>query len=348
MIATATMYLSALGGFVLLMLCGDLLVRGAVGLAARFGVSSLVIALTVVALGTSMPELVISADAALQGSPDIAIGNVVGSNIANILLVLGLPALVHPISCGGRSLTSNMWIMVGASLLLIALSFFGEFNRGEGLLLVVLLGIYIGWSQVDVRTHRLEARALAAEARAMAIEVKETGKVVEHAVEEMIEKDVPTAAMSSLVIAAFLLVGIVGLPLGAHLVVAGGTAIARAFAVPEATIALSMIAVGTSLPELSTSLMAAWRREYDVAIGNVVGSNIVNILGILGVTALIAPLPVAPNFLRVDLWVMLLAALAIVPTVVARGSIVRWKGAVFVVAYAVYLVVILQRGEGLT
>lgn len=342
------MYLSVLGGFALLMLCGDLLVRGAVGLAARFGVSSLVIALTVVALGTSMPELVISADAALQGSPDIALGNVVGSNIANILLVLGLPALVYPISCRGRALKLNTWIMLAVSVLLIALCFLGPLDRGEGLLLLVLLGIYLGWSQIDARTHRFEARALAAEARAMTLEVKETGKVVEHAIEEVIEEDVPTAAMSQLVIAVFLLVGIVGLPLGAHLVVAGGTAIARAFAVPEATIALSMIAIGTSLPELSTSLMAAWRREHDVAIGNVVGSNIVNILGILGVTALIAPLPVAPNFLRLDLWVMLLAALAIVPTVMARGSIVRWKGAVFVVAYAVYLIAILQHGRGLT
>ena len=341
-------YLELLGGFVLLVLCGDLLVRGAVGLAARFHVSPLVIALTVVALGTSMPELVISADATLQGSPDIAIGNVVGSNIANILLVLGLPALIYPISCGGRALVSNTWIMVGASVMLIALAFFGEFNRGEGLLLLVMLGIYLAWSQVDARAHRLAARAAAAEARALALEMKEAGKAVEQAVEEAIDRDVPSTAMSSIVIGAFILVGCAGLPLGAHLVVAGGTGIARAFAVPEAVIALSLIAVGTSLPELATSLMAAWRREHDVAIGNVVGSNIINILAVLGVSAMISPLSIAPNFLRADLWVMLLAALALTPVVIARSSITRWMGAAFVLAYAIYLFSILQRGSGLT
>ncbi len=343
----AMMYLSLLGGFVLLMLCGDLLVRGAAALAARFGVSSLVIALTVVAVGTSMPELVISADAALQGSPDIALGNVVGSNIANILLVLGLPALIYPMSCSDGSLKQNTMIMLGASVLLIALCFLGTLTRGEGLLLLVLLGIYIAWSLLTVQTHRLEARARAAEARALALEVKETGKAVEAAVEQVIVKDVPTVAMSSLVIAAFILIGCVGLPLGAHLVVAGGTAIARAFAVPEATIALSLVAVGTSLPELSTSLMAAWRKEHDIAIGNVIGSNIVNILGILGLSSLIAPLPVSATFLQIDLWVMLLAAFAIIPTIMTRGSITWWKGAAFVLAYAIYIVSILHRGSAL-
>lgn len=341
------MYLSVLGGFVLLMLCGDLLVRGAVALAARFGVPSLVIALTIVAVGTSMPELVISADAALQGSPDIALGNVVGSNIANILLVLGLPALIYPMSCADGSLKRNTMIMLGASVLLIALCLLGPLNRGEGLLLLVLLGIYIAWSLLEVQTHRLEARARAAEARALALEVKETGKAMEAAVEQVIVRDVPTVTMSWLVIAALILVGCAGLPVGAHLVVAGGTAIARAFSVPEATIALSLVAIGTSLPELSTSLMAAWRKEHDIAIGNVIGSNIVNILGILGVSSLIAPLPVAATFLHVDLWVMLLAAFAIVPTVMARGSITWWKGAAFVLAYAIYIVSILHRGSAL-
>lgn len=339
------MYLSVLGGFVLLVLSGDLLVRGAVGLASRFGTSPLVIAVTVVALGTSMPELVISADAALQGSPEIALGNVIGSNIANILLVLGLPALISPLSCSDGSLKGSVLIMLGASAALTALCFLGPIGRGEGLLLLVLCGAYVAWSLLEVRTHRLEARALAAEARALALEVKEPGKAVEQAVEHAIVKNVPTAATSWAVIAAFTLIGFVGLPLGAHLVVSGGTAIARAFAVPEATIALTLVAVGTSLPELTTSLMAAWRKEHDVAIGNVIGSNIINILAILGVSSLIAPLPVAANFLHVDLWAMLLAAFAIVPTVMSRARITWWKGAMFVLAYAIYMVSIFQRGS---
>lgn len=342
------MYLSLAGGLILLLLCGDLLVRGAAGLAARIGISPLVIALTVVALGTSMPELVISVDAALRGSPGIALGNVVGSNIANILLVLGLPTLIYPIACRSQALGLNTGFMLGASLLLIALCFLGPLARGEGLLLVVLLAAYLAWSAWDARRHRIDAREQAAKAAALVRDVTETGQLVEHAVEGIVERDVKPAVMSRLVIGVFILVGCVGLPIGAHLVVEGGAGLARVFGVPEAAIALSLIAIGTSLPELSTSLMAAWRRQHDLAIGNAVGSNIVNILAILGVTSLIAPLPVAANFLHVDLWVMLLAALAIVPTVAARGSITRTKGAIFILSYAIYLFTIFHDGSAVT
>lgn len=335
-------YLSLAAGLLLLLLCGDLLVRGAAGLAARAGVSPLVIALTVVALGTSMPELVISVDAALRGSPDIALGNVVGSNIANILLVLGVPALVYPIACRSQALGLNTGFMLAASGLLIALCFLGPLTRGEGLLLVALLAAYLAWSAWTARRYRIDAREQTAKAEALVRDVKETGRLVEHAVEDIVEKDVKPAVMSRLVIGVFILVGCIGLPVGAHLVVEGGSELARIFGVPDAVIALSLIAAGTSLPELSTSLMAAWRRQYDLAIGNVVGSNIINILAILGVTSLIAPLPVAANFLHFDLWVMLLAALAIVPTVVARGSITRTRGAIFVLSYAIYLFAIFQ------
>ncbi|MCE9649446.1 MAG: calcium/sodium antiporter [Parvibaculum sp.] len=335
-------YLSLAGGLLLLLLCGDLLVRGAAGLAARAGISPLVIALTVVALGTSMPELMISVDAALRGSPDIALGNVVGSNIANILLVLGLPALAYPIACRSQALGVNTGFMLAVSGLLIALCFLGPLTRGEGLLLIALLAAYLAWSVRAARGYRLDARERAATTEALVKDVKETGRLIEHAVEEIVEKDVKPATMSRLVIGVFILVGCIGLPIGARLVVEGGTGLARAFDIPEAAIALSLIAIGTSLPELSTSLMAAWRRQHELAIGNVVGSNIINILAILGVSSLIAPLPVAANFLHLDLWVMLLAALAIVPTVAARGSITRTKGAIFVLSYVIYLFAIFQ------
>lgn len=307
------MYASLAAGLVVLLLCGDLLVRGAAGLAERAGLSPLVIALTVVALGTSMPELVVSVSAALQGSPDIALGNVVGSNIANILLVLGVPAMLYPIACSHHALRLNTAFMLAASGMLIVFCLVGPLTRGEGQLLLVALAGYLVWSARDAKRHPADAIE----------QTTETITKVEH--------------MPRLTIAGFILVGCIGLPIGAHLVVEGGTTMARSFGVSDAVIALTLIAVGTSLPELATSLMAAIRKRHDVAIGNVIGSNIINILAILGVTSLIMPLPVAPNFLRLDLWVMLLAAFAIVPTVLARGSITRTKGAVFVAAYIAYV-----------
>ncbi|MBI1261131.1 MAG: calcium/sodium antiporter [Rhizobiales bacterium] len=337
------MYVWLISGFVLLVFCGDLLVRGAVSLAARLGVSSLVISLTIVALGTSMPELMIATDAALIGSPDIAIGNVVGSNIANILLVLGLPALIYPLACNQPSLRGNALMMIGASVILIVLAFIGPITRGEGFLLLVLTAIYFIWSREDVQKNKLEARTRAAEARAMALEVTKDETRLEERAEDVLHKDIPSTSVSWLVIGGYILIGCIGLPIGAHLVVIGGTDIARAFAVPESVIALSLIAVGTSLPEISTSLVAAWRREEGVAIGNVIGSNILNILAILGVASFVAPITVAPEFLHVDLWVMLITSLAILPIIMSKGSITRLNGAIFVLAYVAYLYAILQR-----
>lgn len=307
------MYLSLAAGLVILLLCGDLLVRGAAGLAERAGLSPLIIALTVVALGTSMPELFISVSAAYHGAPDIALGNVVGSNIANILLVLGLPAILYPIACSHHALRLNTSFMLAASGLLIVFCFLGPLASLQGQLLLVALAAYLIWSARDARRHPADA----------IVQTAETITMVEH--------------MPRATIAGFILVGCIGLPLGANLVVEGGTLMARSFGVSDAVIALTLIAVGTSLPELATSLMAAIRKRHDVAIGNVIGSNIINILAILGVTALIMPLPVAPNFLRLDLWVMLLAAFAIVPTVLARGTITRVMGALFVAAYVAYV-----------
>tara|TARA_R110000868_G_scaffold163559_2_gene395804 strand:- start:5727 stop:6683 length:957 start_codon:yes stop_codon:yes gene_type:complete len=312
------MYFSLAAGLLVLTLCGDLLVRGAAGLAERAGLSPLIIALTVVSLGTSMPELFISVSAALRGSPDIALGNVVGSNIANILLVLGIPAMLYPIACSHHALRLNTGFMLAASGLLIVFCLVGPLTRGEGEFLLVALVAYLAWSAWDAKRYPADA----------IVQTAETITLVKH--------------MPRATIAGFILVGCIGLPVGAHFVVEGGTLMARSFGVSEAVIALTLIAVGTSLPELATSLMAAIRRKHDVAIGNVIGSNIINILAILGVTSLIMPLPVAPNFLQLDLWVMLLAAFAIVPTVIARGTISRSMGAFFVVAYIAYVYAIFQ------
>tara|TARA_R110000824_G_scaffold390760_8_gene587772 strand:- start:23935 stop:24930 length:996 start_codon:yes stop_codon:yes gene_type:complete len=330
------MYISLALGLFLLLVAGDLLVRGAAGLAARAGLSPLIIALTVVAIGTSMPELVISVGAALRGSPDIAIGNVVGSNIANILLVLGLPAIIYPITCKTAGLRLNTGIMIAATMLLIAFCFLGPLTRLEGFLLVGLLTGYLAWSAWDARKHPEDLQAQTALAE----------ELMEEADHKLDEAGHPIHMAKSHIV-AFILVGCVGLPIGAHLVVEGGTELARLFGVPDAVIALSLIAVGTSLPELATSLMAAFRKRHDLAIGNVIGSNIVNILGILGITAFILPLPVAPNFLTFDLWVMLGAALIIVPTIWKRGSITRGTGAFFILAYGAYLFAIFHTGKGM-
>ncbi|MDO8288737.1 MAG: calcium/sodium antiporter [Parvibaculum sp.] len=330
------MYLSLAFGLVLLMLAGDLLVRGAAGLAARAGLSPLIIALTVVAIGTSMPELVISVSAALQGSPDIAIGNVVGSNIANILLILGLPALIYPIVCNARGLRRNTVVMLGTSLLLIALCFLGPLAFTEGLILIGLLVAYLFWSAWEAQRHPEDVTA----------QTKKAEELMEEADHKLSPAGTPVHMAKSHII-AFILVGCIGLPVGAHLVVEGGTEIARFFGVPDAVIALSLIAIGTSLPELATSLMAAFRHRYDLAIGNVVGSNIVNILGILGINALIMPLPVAANFLHFDLWVMLAAALVIMAIIGTHGTITRSKGVMFITAYGAYLYFIFHSGKDL-
>lgn len=328
------MYMSLALGLVLLLVAGDLLVRGAAGLAARAGLSPLIIALTIVAIGTSMPELVISVGAALRGSPDIAIGNVVGSNIANILLVLGLPAIIYPIVCNTAGLRLNTSIMIAATLLLIVFCMLGPLTRVEGVLLAGLLVCYLAWSAFDARKHPedLEAR-------------KERAEELMDEAEHKLDATGAPVHMPKKNIFAFILVGCIGLPIGAHLVVEGGTELARLFGVPDAVIALSLIAIGTSLPELATSLMAAFRKRHDLAIGNVIGSNIVNILGILGITALVLPLPVAPNFLSFDLWVMLGAALIIVPVIWKRGTISRGTGAFFVLAYGAYMFAIFNAGK---
>lgn len=327
------MYLLLGVGLMLLMGSGELLVRGATGLAARAGISPLIIALTVVALGTSMPELVISISATLQGSPDIAIGNVVGSNIANILLVLGLPAIIYPIVCRSKGLRLNTGIMLATTVLLIIFCAIGPLTRNEGLAFLTLLAAYLAWSAWEARKHTIDSRAHAIRAVELVQDVSEA----EQFIKEELKKPAVTSRM---VITAFIAIGCIGLPIGAQMVILGGTDLARVLGVPEAVIALSLIALGTSLPELATSLMAAARQRHDLAIGNAIGSNIINILMTLGVTALIKPIPIAENFLRIDLWVMLIAALAIVPTVAARGSITRAKGMVFVLTYAIYMFVI--------
>ncbi len=330
------------GGLVILLICGDLLVRGATSLAARYGVSPLLIALTIVAFGTSAPELLVSVRAALAGVPGIALGNVVGSNIANILLILGLPALIYPIACAGRIMPHNMLIMMAASVTLIALCFIGPLGFWQGLFLLTLLAIYLVYSGWDARMNPHEPSPLLASADDALPVPEHLGDPFAHdasfdAARSLPHGDLPPPLHSRRVIALKIVLGIAGLPLGARLVVDGGIDIAQVFGVSDAVIGLSLIAVGTSLPELATSVMAVFRRNDEMVVGNIVGSNIMNILAILGITALIAPLPIDKDFLTFHLWVMLGAAVLLLPMAMTGHKIGRIAGAVFLLCYGAYL-----------
>lgn len=299
-------------GLALLIIGGEGLVRGAVNLALRLGIPALIVGLTVVAFGTSAPELLVSVNAALKGEPGIALGNVVGSNIANILLILGLPALITVIHSSKSDTQRSYTMMIGASLLFIALCFVGPLTWWHGLILLAGLDLMIGDNIRIARAHR----ALAA---ADDVEGADPG-------------------MSGWKIAAYLVVGIAALALGADWLVRGASNIALSFGISPEVIGLTLVAIGTSLPELVTSIVAAVRKQADVAMGNVIGSNIFNILLIIGITTVISPLEVAPSFLSFDLWVMLAVALLLAPFAYFRRDIGRATGVGFVALYVAYIV----------
>lgn len=301
--------LSIVAGLILLILAGDALVRGAVSLALRLGIPALIVSLTVVAFGTSAPELLVAVQSALAGAPGIAFGNVVGSNIANVLLVLGLPALISGIDTRNsdpRSLIMMLLVSVG----FVALCFWGRFGPYQGAILLSVLAIIIFDA---IRTAKPSAN-------------KHENTL-----------DVPEDNIGGGVIAAYLIAGVVGLPLGAHFLIEGAVSIARSLHVTETVIGLTIVAVGTSLPELATSVIAAIKRQSDVAIGNVVGSNIFNILAIMGVASFFGPFSVPDELLRLDLWVMLAASVVLAPFVLGSWSITRTWGIAFVAGYAFYI-----------
>jgi len=264
--------LKLFGGFVYLLMGGDLLVRGALGLARESKIPPMVVGLTVVAMGTSAPELMVSTFSALSGYPEIAVGNVIGSNIANILLVLGVPVFIHPIVCDQEGLSKQTALMVGVLLLLIVLCVTQPITFWEGCLLV---GILICFLIAATRGSTLMPG-------------------LDDAEEEL--ERVLGLPGNKRTIALFILLGMIALPLGADLIVEGAVGLATTWGIPEAVVGLSLIALGTSLPELSTTVIAALHRNSDVAIGNVIGSNLFNILAILGITALMTDIPVDPLF----------------------------------------------------
>ena len=304
-------------GLVILLLAGDALVRGAVNLSLRLGVPALIVSLTIVAFGTSAPELLVAIRAVLDDAPNIALGNVVGSNTANILLVLGIPAImagVHTSQCNSRKTYVQMLL---ATVLFIALACVGVFTATGGLFMLAVLAFVLWDMYRDAQAHRRAG--------------------VPDELEEIDEAD---PDMPYWRIGIYLVLGLVGLPLGANLLVENASVIARTYGINDAVIGLTLVAVGTSLPELATTVMAALRRHTDVALGNVIGSNLFNLLGIVGVATLFGPIPVASEFLRLDLWVMLGASLLLIPFVFFCRDISRGWGVALTGLYAAYIVYI--------
>lgn len=312
-------FLKLFGGFVYLLMGGDLLVRGALGLARESRIPPMVVGMTVVAMGTSAPELMVSSFSALSGYPGIAIGNVVGSNIANILMVIGIPVLMHPIACDQEGLSRQTALMVAVSLLFIIMCVFQPINFFDGLILVLILAGFL------IMTTR---------GAALMPGVDE--------VEEELEKVLGMPG-SKTNITIFIVLGIIALPLGADLAVEGAAGLASSWGVSDAVIGLSLVAMGTSLPELSTTVLAAIHKSSDVAIGNVIGSNLFNILAILGITAMLTNIPVEKSFLHLDLWVMLGSAIMLWIYVLMKATIRRISGIFFVLAYILYLYVIFNQ-----
>jgi cation:H+ antiporter len=298
-------WLMVAGGLVLLFAGGEGLVRGAMGLSRRLGVSELVIGLTIVGFGTSMPELLVSVDAALADKPDIALGNIVGSNIANVLLILGVSALIAPISGWANSVCRDALAMTGAAVVLVLMSVTGTITSTFGLIMLALLAIYLvlAFRQTKSAAGNVAGREERWDWAALLVTVS---------------------------------LGLGALFAGAQLLVDGATAIAVDLGVSEAVIGLTVVAVGTSLPELSTSVIAAFRRNSAIAIGNVVGSNMFNIGGILGVTSVLVPVPISSSMAGFDIPLMMAVTLLLLAILWFFKKVSRGVGAAMLAVYGTY------------
>jgi cation:H+ antiporter len=309
-------------GLVLLVVGGEFLVRGASSLAAIVGISPLVIGLTVVAFGTSSPELAVSVQAGLGGNPDIAMGNVVGSNIFNVLFILGACAVILPLLVMQQLVRLEVPIMIAASFLVALLALDGKLGFVDGLLLFAGIAGYTTWSIVRSRRETAAAQAeFAQEYGEQKLAPKKSGAEI--------AKNI-----------AFVVAGLGVLVLGARWLVDGSITIARAFGIDEVIIGLTIVAAGTSLPEVATSIIATIRKERDIAIGNVVGSNIFNILAILGISSMVTPggLNVAPSVINFDIPIMIAVAVACLPIFFTGYTIARWEGILFLLSYVAYTV----------
>lgn len=323
--------LSFLLGLAALVVGAELLVRGASKLALRFGISPLVVGLTVVSIGTSAPELAVSVQSGMSNQPDIAVGNVVGSNILNVLFILGLSALITPLIINRQLIRQEVPIMVGTSLLLAVLAWDGALSRIDGLILACLFAGYTAFVIVQSRRE---------------------GTSSDPALQTIAD---PGSGWNSKlpVQIAMIIAGLILLVLGAGWLVGAAVTFAKLLGVSEMVIGLTIVSMGTSLPEVATSITAAIRGERDIAVGNVVGSNIFNILGVLGISSVVAPggLSIAPAMAAFDIPVMIAVAIACLPIFFTGNLLARWEGALFLalyVGYTVYLVMAAQQHDALS
>jgi cation:H+ antiporter len=315
-------------GLVVLTAGAEVLVRGAVGLAAAVRISPLVIGLTVVAFGTSAPELVVSLRAALTGQPEIAVGNVVGSNIFNVLVILGLSALIVPLRVAQQLVRLDVPILIVTSLVVYGMCLSGRLDRLEGGVLAAALVAYTVW--LVWKSRRENSAAVLGEYSA-----------------EFAEQAPATPARMVLFL-VMVVSGLGMLVLGADLFVDSAITIARGWGLSELVIGLTLVAAGTSMPEVATSLVAAFKGERDIAVGNVVGSNIFNLMGVLGLSGLVAPggLPVDPGLVNQDLPVMVLVAVACLPVFLIGHAIERWEGIVLLAFYGLYTAALICEAQG--
>jgi cation:H+ antiporter len=320
-------------GLVALVAGANSLVRGASKLALSFGLSPLVVGLTIVAFGTSAPEMAVSTGAVLEGKGDIAIGNVVGSNIFNVLFILGISALIVPLVVHIQLIRQEIPIMLGASLLLLVMALDGNIQVWEGLFLLVLMVSYTAFLVIQSRKESAQ----------QATEFDDEVRPAQQGA-----WDAHWAGQLGLIV-----VGLALLVVGSDWLVSSSVVFAKSFGVSDVVIGLTIVAAGTSMPEVATSLTAALKGERDIAVGNVVGSNTFNILGCVGLSGLVAGsdgLAIAPSVLNFDIWVMLAVALACLPIFVTGREIARWEGAVFLgyyVAYVAYLLLAAQQHAAL-
>lgn len=310
-----------LAGLVLLFFGGEGLVRGSVALATRFGLSTLLVSMVVVGFGTSAPELLVSLQAAFAGTSDIALGNVIGSNISNIFLILGVASLITPVLCEGPDIKRDAIMGMLAVVLLAAISFTHELGRIEGAVMFILLMAYIVWS------YRADRKKT----------VSEMVEMADH--REHLQQDIkPPKKESALKDILWVVAGLVLLVVGAHLLVDGAVTIARMLNVPDAVIGLTLVAVGTSLPELATAIVASIRRHSDVVIGNILGSNLFNVLCILGITGMVAPMPFTGRIAEIDVWVALAASVVLLGLIYVMRRVGRSTGIGFLAIYMAYTV----------
>lgn len=282
---------------------GESLVRGASSVARHFNLSPMLIGLTIVGFGTSAPELLVSLQAALEGKPEIALGNVIGSNIANILLILGIAAVIAPLIIPARRLWRDLAFMLGATFLFWAMLYTGEISQLFGVILFAGLLVFLA---VAFKYGKIE-----------------------------VDEDQPIT--NQLKAWGFTVGGLVVLVIGARLLVDNAVIIAETFGVSQAVIGLTIVAVGTSLPELATSVIAAYRKQTEIAVGNIIGSNIFNIFSIIGITALITPIPAAPRFATIDMPVAAAVAVALTLLAIMLNGLPRLAGAALLAAYGGYL-----------